>query len=410
MLVADFVELGSIVAGGDGVEPPPAGNIGINADTGAFIQARLNGDVTEANGLNPMPVDGLDGSSDSPYIDSVFIMTTGIGQVINTAGVVFDFDAGDVAQGWEGILDGREPGGPDSLRFGPLGPYTSGLGIHAAQGITYDLDALRVRHGAERIRHFSALLGEAGDGVAPAGNVNAYVVLSSEEGVLKSATVRALTDEAVLVLLHIPEEAQYLTLATGAAGDGIGSDHGGFGLARLRGEPLEIASFSSLQITPPTVNLEIGESTALSVSAVSTETEGELAGATFRPDPSDVAFISSRPEVATVDERGVVQGVANGRATITATYRGQSVDVTVTVGLLLDLGEIVRGGDGTDSGLALGEGIDPRNGLFVIAGLDGAINETNPEADGVNPSPVVDSPFVDSVFFIGPAVDPLAAT
>lgn len=357
--------------------------IGINADTGAFINARIAADVPEANGINPMPVDGFDGSSDSPFIDSVFIIDVGLGQVINSAGVAFDFDAGDVAGGWEGILNGREPGGPDSLSFGALGPYTSGVGVHAAQGITFDLAALRDEHGEERVRYFSAIAGEASGQAA--GHINAYVIVSNEDEVLLSASALDMTDRGRLIHFEIPDEADYLTLAVGAAGDGIGSDHGGFGLARISPDPLDLSSLTNLTLTPPTANLAVNGTVQVSVTG--TVGAGDLAGATVSIDAADVDFESSKPEVATIDETGLVTGVADGRATITATFGAESIEMTVTVGQIFDLGDIVRGGDGAGGIFVFNDGIDPRNGLFVSGGIDGTIQETDPEGDGLNPRP-----------------------
>ena len=68
------------------------------------------------------------------------------------------------------------------------------------------------------------------------------------------------------------------------------------------------------------------------------------------------------------------------------------------------LSDIVAAGDGTGNAPAEVIGIDPRDGNFAGVGIAGHIFETDPEGDGENPSPVADSPFVDSVFFIGEAV------
>ncbi|MBI4607033.1 MAG: NPCBM/NEW2 domain-containing protein, partial [Planctomycetes bacterium] len=76
----------------------------------------------------------------------------------------------------------------------------------------------------------------------------------------------------------------------------------------------------------------------------------------------------------------------------------------------LNLGDIAAGGDGSGTASAGQIGIDPRNGQFATAPVDGHIQETDPEADGLNPSPVPGSNYIDSVFFIGPALDPTAPT
>jgi hypothetical protein len=400
--VSDFIDLGGIVAGGDGVLPPPEGNIGINADTGLFIQTRLNVDVPEANGINPMPVDGLDGSDDSLFIDSVFVMDVGVGQVINTSGVTFDFDAGDVAQGWEGILNGREAGGPDFLVFGPIGPFSNGLGVHAAQGITFDLEALREEHGAGRVKHFSAIAGEASGQAA--GNVNAYAVLSDENDVISSASVLRATDRGELIQLEIPDDALFLTLAVGAAGDGIGSDHGGFGLARISSTPVDTSNIGTISVDPQSIAIKKDETKQLTVTG--TLVGGELEGLRVPVDLANVSFVSANAAVATVDATGLVKGVSDGRTSITVTVGQISAEVRVSIGTVIDLGDIVKGGDGLGGVFVFNIGIDPRNGFLVGAGIDGTIRETDPEGDGLNPSPVEESPFIDSVFFIGPTDAP----
>ncbi|MFO1096120.1 MAG: DUF1553 domain-containing protein [Planctomycetaceae bacterium] len=54
-------------------------------------------------------------------------------------------------------------------------------------------------------------------------------------------------------------------------------------------------------------------------------------GEATRQVAADVAWSSDKPEIATVDDRGVVRPVADGSATITATANGQSASLSVTV-------------------------------------------------------------------------------
>ena len=402
--ITDFIDLGGIVAGGDGVTAPPEGNIGINADTGVFIQARLNADVPEADGFNPKLVDGLDGADNSDFIDSVFVMDAGIGQMITSTEVTFDFDAGDVAQGWEGILDGREPGGPDNIAFGDLGPFSRGVGCHASQGVTYDLDALRDAHGAARVQYFQALAGEMGTN---AGSVNCYMILSGEEKVLDSRSALNMSGEAAFVEMEIPDDALFLTLAVGAAGNGIGSDHGGFGLAQISGSSVDSGELANLTATPSFMNLDIDETSQIALSG--DVADGAFAGAQISVDPAAATYASGNEAIATVSDSGLVTGVSDGRTTVTVTLGADELAIPVTVGTVIDLGNIVRGGNGTDDFLVF-DAIDPRSGVFVNGGIDGTIQETDVEGDGLNPSPVKESDFVDSVFFIGPTDNPDAET
>jgi len=60
------------------------------------------------------------------------------------------------------------------------------------------------------------------------------------------------------------------------------------------------------------------------------------------------------------------------------------------------LEDVVAGGDGSGNAPAANTGIDPRTGEFTTTYFDGRIFDT----DGVNPSPVPDSPYIDSVFLL----------
>ncbi len=386
-----YIDLGDIVAGGTGIGNAPVENIGIEADLGMFVQARFNADVNDTNFVNPEPV------PDSPLIDSVFVMDVAVGQVISTEEIVFDFADGDAAQGWEAILKGREPGGPDSLSFGVAGPFDEGIGLHAAQGITFDLDEMRAEHGEDAVKFVSAIAGEASG--QPNGLVNSYVILADADGVIDSRAVLGATDSGALVQMEIPPTAVFLTFAVGAAGNGIGSDHGAFGLARITEEGIDTTNVGELIVAPSSVTLDIGGEQAVSVS-------GTLAG----PDPFtglpivvDIADVTFTPEDATVAvvEDGVIKGLKGGQTTITASLGDIEAEISVTVGRLLHLGDITAGGDGTGTAPAENIGIDPRNGLFALTPIGGHIFEADFEGDGLDPSPVDETDFVDSVFILG---------
>ena len=402
--VQDFIDLGNIAAGGNGKLPPAdPNNIGINADTGIFAQARINVDVPEANGLNPQPVDGTNGASTSSFIDSVFIMDVGVAQTITAGGVTFDFDIGDVAGGWENILDGREPGGPDYLQLGAAGPYTNGVGLHAAQGITYNLQPLRFAHGSASVKYFSAVMGECSGTTVPGGRVSTYAILSDDAGVIESRSIKNVTDSGEFVQLEIPSSARYLTLAVGAAGDGINADHGGFGQARISATAVDMTNLSELRISPPLQYLTVGGEALLSVKGILGASE--YAGLAVSIDPAAATFTSDDSAVATVDATGKVSGAGTGRTKVRATVGLLSAAVEVVVGDVIKLGDVTAGGDGLGTAPFGNLGVDPRNGNFVTASAPGPIRETDVDGDGVNPSPVADSDYIDSVFFIGPPGD-----
>lgn len=397
-VVGGFIDLGNVAAGGNGVDPVPAGNLGINAETGTFRQAREEGNVTVQDGVNPQPVPA------SSFVDSVFVIQSDIAQVINTAGVAFDFAAGDSLNGWANILDALEPGGPDYLEMGTAGRFYNGVGIHAAQGITYDLDALRAQHGAAAVKHFWAIAGEA-SGQAGGSAVNAYAILSDGFEVLPGgvASVSNATDRGELIQLEIPEGAQFLTLACGAFNSDVSGDHGAFALAQVSAVPFDASAVSSLEASPPLLRLAIGDP-AVQIALRCQSARTGFRGLTIVPDPEDATYSSSDRAVATVSAAGEISAVGAGSATIQASFGGQSVQIPVFVDVVaIDLNDVTAGGDGKGTAPAENVGVNPADGTFVQTYLDGRLNETPGTA---NPEGVADSDFIDSVFFIGPTGDP----
>ena len=293
--VPDYIDLGDVAVGGNGFGTADPLNIGINGDTGAYVQARLAAGVPEANLINPMPVDGADGSADNPFVNSVFIMELDVGQPINTELVTFDFELGDPDQGWEAILNGREPGGADFLEFGLRGDGTAivfeqGLGVHASQGITFDLAELRAEHGADAVRFISAVAGDLTSERNGAGSVNCYIILSDETEVIDVRRFLGAANVGRFLEMAIPEEAVFATFAVGDTNNGIGSDHGGFGLARITqaSVPTELAS---IRVNPTTLVLDIGQSRQLRVDGI---LGGALDGVTTEIAADQISAIPQR--------------------------------------------------------------------------------------------------------------------
>lgn len=88
-------------------------------------------------------------------------------------------------------------------------------------------------------------------------------------------------------------------------------------------------TFSELIVTPGTISLnssELSKTETLSVIGG----KGELY-APIELDNADCTFVSDKPDVATVDENGVVTPVAAGIAKITVTYDGKTDEVDVNV-------------------------------------------------------------------------------
>ena len=83
---------------------------------------------------------------------------------------------------------------------------------------------------------------------------------------------------------------------------------------------LALASVTALSVSPTTDSVEVGSTSTITATVTAT------GGLTVLP-----RWASSNPEVATVDQSGVVTGISAGTAVITATAGAKSAACTVTV-------------------------------------------------------------------------------
>lgn len=388
-----YLDLGDVTAGGDGLGTADPSNVGIHPDTGALVTERFRSFFSN-EGANPQPVDGSGTAHDSPFIDVVFIIHTDQME-INSAGVVFDFDDGDDnPRAWGAILKGLDTNGPDYLEFGRDVVFEDGVAVHSPEGITYDLDALRAAHGNDRVRFVSAVAGENSSPAGP-GSVSTYMILSGESEVLAVARFPGASNFGRFQELEIPEAARFLTLAVGAANSDVLHDHGAFGRARITSVPT-VTAIDHLRVRGGAVVLEPGETKQLEVQAF---LGGELAGVLADDDLAGLIYESMDPAVARVGESGLVEAIAAGSTEVLVSLEGFEASVAIFVGGILDLGDLVAGGDGTGTAPADHIGIDPRSGQFATAS-GGVLSEADPEADGLDPSPVPASAFLDAVFIL----------
>ena len=222
------LDLGDLLAGGDGTGTADPAVVGINADLGNLETAYLNADVP--NTLEDLqPVD----PAVAPFVDSVFIPLTDFATAINSDLVPFDLLTGDANSGTYGhilrdVTHDVDKGITD-IWAGGLDTWAAAVSIHGAAGITFDLEALRAAHG--ELGLFRCFAGVDQCGTA---NVNLYAILSDEVDVIDSASVLGvLANGGEEIVLPISSDARYLTLIVGAAGDGIGCDHGVFANALI---------------------------------------------------------------------------------------------------------------------------------------------------------------------------------
>ncbi|HOW70797.1 MAG TPA: lamin tail domain-containing protein [Phycisphaerae bacterium] len=240
------IDLGLIVGGGDGISSDLHPYAGINMIDGQFEPTHYNGGVGDGSTL-PQPVPAPPGSN-FDLVDSVFILHSDV--AINQAGVrwgtanwtnpIDPFGYGS----WDFILNNTEPGDARPLRLrenGQTVEYTAGLGIHSSAGITFDLGAIATYANVEVLR----FVGKCGVHAEAPGSVEGFVIFSDDTSVLSAqrSGAKYQYDDAYVFDVVVPAKARYLTLAIGAAADGLGSDHGVFANAFLITQPYVLNAF-----------------------------------------------------------------------------------------------------------------------------------------------------------------------
>jgi len=153
---ATRIDLGDIAAGGDGTGTADPAVVGIHPDTGLLESFHVNGPIGINDGTALQPVE----DAVSELIDSVFIIGSA-DMPINTAGATFTFPPEDLLnppQTWDIIIKDRI-GGEDYPPIVGGKQFETAVGIHSAAGITFDLEALRARHGDEAVGALTDLFG-----------------------------------------------------------------------------------------------------------------------------------------------------------------------------------------------------------------------------------------------------------
>lgn len=100
----------------------------------------------------------------------------------------------------------------------------------------------------------------------------------------------------------------------------------------------------TLTVEPKSVQLKVGETKQLT-SKITSSLTGDM------PTQS-VSYISSTPEKATIDDKGLVTAVALGKSEITASIKGTDVSEKITVTVVGDdihKGEVIDLGDGSNA-------------------------------------------------------------
>jgi hypothetical protein len=195
--------------------------------TGTFSSSRF---------FNYVNADGYQTVAASPFVDGVFVAYPQT-LPVNSAGVQYTLLPGDDSgQSDDYITDNREPMGTGPIVLDGV-TYSSGVGIHAAAGVTFNLAALDAANDTD-FNFFSADFGRIVNSI-DIGVDRGYVVFSDATLILSSyiSPLMAGNDPPTEFRLPIPSDATYLTLIAGTGGDGMGYDHTGFGDATLTTTP-----------------------------------------------------------------------------------------------------------------------------------------------------------------------------
>lgn len=232
------VGLADIVGGGNGFGSGTKG-LGLDARTGN-VQERPFGDLG-----NVKP--GNYASSDSPFVDGVFVPANGQTRISSTGLMADDLPANS-GKAWDMIRNGPVSS-QYSTTLGTIDYNSTGhsmLGLHANAGITFDLAAIRDAGRPESSPkpssnsdqstdndsalaeyEFSTVAGYGGQTVEPSAEFRVYL-----DGELK-ATGRLGRNNTAKISLKVPANARFLTLISTDGGNGYGHDQISFGDPRL---------------------------------------------------------------------------------------------------------------------------------------------------------------------------------
>ena len=216
------LDLGDIAGGGDGLGDKLEEVLGIHPDTGEFMTEYRAEEISDLDGVNPAPV------TESDFVDSVFILNE-TSMEINTTGVTFEFKLEDsFPSSYNLILSNATHDmlevGQGEITVGNETGFASAVAMHAAAGITFDLEAMRADYGAKNVK---ILQGTVGTGC---GSVTLYIIYSDENEVLEDHTwTQTLpANQGFIYEAAIPAEAKFLTFATGQNNNGLACTHGIF--------------------------------------------------------------------------------------------------------------------------------------------------------------------------------------
>jgi hypothetical protein len=230
----ESINLADIVGGGNGFGTGTPDS-GIETNTGrrfrspdpALVQSKISGILTGGGSYNKV--------SDLPFIDGVFVPDSRQGQVqITSAGHTFDGFVDGREVFWGNIFNGAWHASDQMLKhslklngqaYGT--PDNPAISIHANQGITFDLQAIRQAIPGGRILRFTSLFGVSETvALAPtfdpqsslnSGKVNCWVLIDGKERFSRNAV--SYLHGAIEIEVDIRDADRFLTLVVTESND-----------------------------------------------------------------------------------------------------------------------------------------------------------------------------------------------
>ena len=197
--------------------------------------------------------------------------------------------------------------------------FGHGFTAHASSSLDFDIETLT------EAQMFTAYIGAEHSSNNSTSSSTSISFLVYADGVkLYESGVFGYNDEAEEIFVIIPQGTKTLTLKTDDCG-GNNGDHSAWGNPRILTDPGVFDTFK-----------EIVLSTDKRVYTTGSEVQIEAAFYNLGNEeftPESVTYTSSRPEVASVDENGKIVSHAEGTArfTVSATYKGVTLEKTITV-------------------------------------------------------------------------------
>ncbi|MDR2974128.1 MAG: NPCBM/NEW2 domain-containing protein [Propionibacteriaceae bacterium] len=205
--------------------------------------------------------------------------------------------------------------------------YSKGLMAHAASEIVYDVEGAG----------YSRFISDIGVNYSKKGTIG-FTVKIDGVTVFEVAKI-AEADVAQTVDVPIPTDAKRLHLITTDGGDGNANDHSVWADARFTLTAEALTVVAKLQAKVDSSHIATGAATPINAVGLN------LLGAEIPESVSNISFSSAHPEIASVDENGLVTGLTNGLANILITYLNEATVYQKVITFTVGSGQNLEGAD-----------------------------------------------------------------